>query len=219
MSEKLSIVANLLSIRDGYLHEGNDRRLFRDEHTLTFHRKSQRYYSLVYGTYSSGIVLGLSSMMFSIVHRLAVSLLSTNETYYPLHIKMWWEPDVHRGVSFPRSNRKKSPKAQISTLVLSVITARKSRPNLSVSAKMCLTFWMSLLSPRLSLGSRRSSTIRCRWSRLFMQTRLHYTGHCLTIPFYCRKGDYHRYLAEFASGEKRKVAATAAHEAYKVYFA
>lgn len=34
--------------------------------------------------------------------------------------------------------------------------------------------------------------------------------------FLCRKGDYHRYLAEFASGEKRKVAATAAHEAYKV---
>jgi hypothetical protein len=36
------------------------------------------------------------------------------------------------------------------------------------------------------------------------------------LIFSCRKGDYHRYLAEFASGDKRKTAATAAHEAYKV---
>jgi 14-3-3 protein epsilon len=30
-----------------------------------------------------------------------------------------------------------------------------------------------------------------------------------------RKGDYHRYLAEFATGEKRKESAGLAHEAYK----
>ncbi|EEP82999.1 14-3-3 protein epsilon [Uncinocarpus reesii 1704] len=35
------------------------------------------------------------------------------------------------------------------------------------------------------------------------------------VFYYKMKGDYYRYLAEFASGNKRKVAATNAHEAYK----
>lgn len=59
------------------------------------------------------------------------------------------------------------------------------------------------------MASQRSSTTRCKfpWQRC--------TSHVADRIALHRKGDYHRYLAEFAVGDKRKTSADKSLEAYK----
>lgn len=131
-------------------------------------------------------------------------------TFSPLLTRTSLVPAVLPGVSSPPSSRRRNPRAPSSTSPSSVTTAKRSKTSWSVFARMFSMFWTSLSSPRLRLASPRSSTTRCKQD-LFRRHGLRLIKSSIN-----RKGDYHRYLAEFASGNKRKVAATAAHEAYKV---
>ncbi len=53
-------------------------------------------------------------------------------------------------------------------------------------------------------------TIRCELAQWLLGSRSRFLTWLL-----CRKGDYHRYLAEFALGDKRKISADKSLEAYK----
>ena len=127
---------------------------------------------------------------------------------------MLLEPGVRLGVSFRPSSKRKNRRVPRSMLAPSKIIVRRSRPNSRRCARMCLTCSAILSSPRLNLGSQRSSIIRCMSLLNSYANMIDIALKKLIFPY--RKGDYHRYLAEFASGEKRKFAATAAHDAYKV---
>jgi len=111
------------------------------------------------------------------------------ETFCRWPTRMSLGPDVLLGESFHPLSRKRNQKVPTSTLAPSATTVRRSRPNSRRSARVLDVLDESLI-PKAETGE----------SKVF---------------YHKMKGDYHRYLAEFASGEKRKGAATAAHEAYK----
>lgn len=150
------------------------------------------------------------------VYRLGVSSQSMNEIYFRSRTRMSSGLDVPLGVSFPPSSKRRNPRVRISTSEPSAIIVKRLRPNSNAYARMCLMCWTSHLSQRPSRANQKSFTIRCTsFISNFWKEKQNYRS-CSSANSFHRKGDYHRYLAEFASGEKRKVAATAAHEAYKV---
>lgn len=88
-----------------------------------------------------------------------------------------------------------------------------------MSAAIFWLSWMNTLLPPPRVVSLRSSTTRCKCllPSVSIDVTALYSIACTDIVCISksRKGDYYRYLAEFATGEDRKEAATNAHEAYK----
>lgn len=82
-------------------------------------------------------------------------------------IRTWLAPAVPPGVLSPPSNRRRNQRALSSTSQSSMITVRRLKMSWRRSARMCWTFLTNPSSPRPRLASLRSSTTRCRHTRLF----------------------------------------------------
>lgn len=144
-----------------------------------------------------------------------MSSQSTSETCFQSRTRTLSGLGVLLGALSRPSSKRKNPRAQTNMSGPFETTAKRSRPSSRRSAKMYSMFWMIPLFPKRNQESPKCSTTKCTHV-LIIAPESRDTQFSSLIRRVNRKGDYHRYLAEFASGEKRKVAATAAHDAYKV---
>ena len=122
---------------------------------------------------------------------------------------------VPRGALFRRSNKKKNRKTTPNTWNWSKSTAPKSRKNSTTLAPISSKYWTRACSNLLNLANPKSFTTR--WKVHFQFHYVLYGSIFLkkTNFFFRNKGDYHRYLAEFKSGDARDTAAKHAQEAYE----
>ena len=128
---------------------------------LIFRRKSQRYHSGPRERRSDFDVM--IEEHSNLKYRLVVNSPSMSGIFSPLPTRTSSGPGVPPGALFRLSNRKRNLRAQTSMLEPSVTIAKRSKPSLSVCAKMCSMSWTNPSSQRPNQESRKCSIIRCMW--------------------------------------------------------